>query len=139
MGIKAKGEAEAEAILKKAEAMKQYGEAATLQLILESDVLPKVVEAYSKPMAEALSHIDSITMYGEGNTAKLNEEITKNGTQIFDGLEKATGLDIKSLLAGYLGGKLIEAGKKTDVQPVILEKTVVEKKVPVATSSTIKK
>ena len=140
MGIKAKGEAEAEAILKKAEAMKQYGEAATLQLILESDVLPKVVEAYSKPMAEALSHIDSITMYGEGNTAKLNEEITKNGTQIFDGLEKATGLDIKSLLAGYLGGKLIEAGKKTEVQPVILEKTVVEKKVPAATtSSTVKK
>ena len=108
MGIKAKGEAEAEAILKKAEAMKQYGEAATLQLILESDVLPKVVEAYSKPMAEALSHIDSITMYGEGNAAKLNEEITKNGTQIFSGLEKATGLDIKSLLAGYLGGKLID-------------------------------
>ena len=113
-GIKAKGEAEAEAILKKAEAMKQYGEAATLQLILDSDVLPKVVEAYSKPMAEALSHIDSITMYGEGNTAKLNEEITKNGTQIFSGLEKATGLDIKSLLAGYLGGKLIENGKASN-------------------------
>ena len=111
LGIKAKGEAEAEAILKKAEAMKQYGEAATLQLILDSDVLPKVVEAYSKPMAEALSHIDSITMYGEGNTAKLNEEITKNGTQIFAGLEKATGLDVKSLLAGYLGGKLIENNK----------------------------
>lgn len=110
-GIKAKGEAEAEAILKKAEAMKQYGEAATLQLILDSDVLPKVVEAYSKPMAEAMSHIDSITMYGEGNTAKLNEEITKNGTQIFAGLEKATGLDVKSLLAGYLGGKLIDNGK----------------------------
>ena len=134
MGIKAKGEAEAEAILKKAEAMKQYGEAATLQLILESDVLPKVVEAYSKPMAEALSHIDSITMYGEGNTAKLNEEITKNGTQIFDGLEKATGLDIKSLLAGYLGGRLIDS--KKDNTPVVIEKTVVEKKVPVATTST---
>ncbi len=124
-GIKAKGEAEAEAILKKAEAMKQYGEAATLQLILESDVLPKVVEAYSKPMAEALSHIDSITMYGEGNTAKLNEEITKNGTQIFAGLEKATGLDIKSLLAGYLGGKLIsnkeKADKKEDKQLIIFK------------------
>jgi flotillin len=46
-------------------------------------------------------------MYGEGNTAKLTEEITNNGTQIFAGLEKATGLDIKSLLAGFLGGKLI--------------------------------
>ena len=35
------------------------------------------------------------------------EEITKNGSQIFEGLEKATGLDVRSLLAGYLGGKLI--------------------------------
>ncbi|OKZ86152.1 MAG: hypothetical protein BHW10_08780 [Clostridium sp. CAG:307_30_263] len=106
-GIEAKGKAEADAIRAKAEAMKQYGEAATLQLILDSNVLPNIVEAYAKPMSEAMSKIDSITMYGEGNTAKLTEEISKNGTQIFDGLQKATGLDIKSLLAGYFGGKLI--------------------------------
>ena len=106
-GIEAKGRAEADAIKAKADAMKQYGEAATLQLILDSGVLPEIVNAYSKPIAEAMSQIDSITMYGEGNTAKLTEEISKNGTQIFDGLQKATGLDIKSLLAGYLGGKLI--------------------------------
>ncbi len=105
-GIEAKGKAEADAIRAKAEAMKQYGEAATLQLILDSNVLPQIVSAYSQPMAEAMSKIDSITMYGEGNTAKLTEEISKGGTQIFDGLQKATGLDVKSLLAGYLGGKL---------------------------------
>ena len=106
-GIEAKGRAEADAIKAKADAMKQYGEAATLQLILDSGVLPDIVNAYSKPIAEAMAQIDSITMYGEGNTAKLTEEISKNGNQIFEGLEKATGLDIKSLLAGYLGGKLI--------------------------------
>ncbi len=106
-GIEAKGRAEADAIKAKADAMKQYGEAATLQLILDSGVLPDIVNAYSKPVAEAMSKIDSITMYGEGNTAKLTEEISKNGIQIFDGLEKATGLDIKSLLAGYLGGKIL--------------------------------
>ena len=110
-GIEAKGKAEADAIKAKADAMKQYGEAATLQLILDSNVLPEMIKAYSEPMAAAMSQIDSITMYGEGNTAKLNEEITRNGTQIFAGLEKATGLDIKSLLAGFLGGKLI-ADKK---------------------------
>lgn len=106
-GIEAKGRAEADAIKAKADAMKQYGEAATLQLILDSGVLPEIVNAYSKPIAEAMGQIDSITMYGEGNTAKLTEEISKNGTQIFEGLEKATGLDIKSLIAGYLGGKLL--------------------------------
>lgn len=110
-GIEAKGKAEADAIRAKAEAMKQYGEAATLQLILDSGVLPEMVKAYAEPVASAMSKIDSITMYGEGNTAKLTEEISKNGTQIFAGLEKATGLDIKSLLAGFLGGKLIEKNK----------------------------
>ena len=113
-GIEAKGRAEADAIKAKAEAMKLYGEAATLQLILDSKVLPEIVNAYSQPVAEAMSKIDSITMYGEGNTAKLTEEISKNGTQLFDGLEKATGLDIKSLLAGYLGGKLISKNQNED-------------------------
>lgn len=108
---KIKAEADKVARQKAAEAMKQYGEAATLQLILDSNVLPNIVEAYAKPMSEAMSKIDSITMYGEGNTAKLTEEISKNGTQIFDGLQKATGLDIKSLLAGYFGGKLISKAK----------------------------
>ena len=113
-GIEAKGRAEADAIKAKADAMKQYGEAATLQLILDSGVLPEIVNAYSKPIAEAMGQIDSITMYGEGNTAKLTEEITKNGTQIFDGLEKATGLDVKSILAGYLGGRLIHKDSKEE-------------------------
>ena len=114
-GIEAKGKAEADAIKAKADAMKQYGEAATLQLILDSNVLPEIIKAYSEPMASAMSKIDSITMYGEGNTAKLTEELSKNGNQIIDGLQKATGLDIKSLIAGYLGGKLIE--KKKDDTP----------------------
>lgn len=107
-GIRAKGLAEAEAIEKKADAMKKYGEAATLQLILDSGVLPEIVKAYSAPMAEAYSHIGSITMYGEGNNAKLTEEIGKNGSQILEGLEKTLGIDLKSVLAGYLGGKIIE-------------------------------
>lgn len=109
-GIRAKGEAEAEAIKKKADAMKQYGDAATLQLILDSNLIPNTVEAYAKPTAEALGRIGNITMYGEGNTAKLGQEIATNGTQIFEGIKKATGIDVASLLAGYLGGKM--AAKK---------------------------
>lgn len=105
-GIKAKGEAEAEAIRKKAEAMKQYGEAATLQLILDSNVIPNTVEAYAKPTAEALSRIGNITMYGEGNTAKLGQEIATNSHQIFEGIKESTGIDVAGLIAGYLGGKL---------------------------------
>lgn len=106
-GIKAKGEAEAQAILAKADAMKQYGDAATLQLVLDSGVLPTIVKAYSEPMAAAMGRIDSITMYGEGNQAKLAGEIATNGDQIFAGLEKTLGIDLKSVLAGALGTKLL--------------------------------
>ena len=65
-------------------------------------------------MAEAYGRIDSITMYGEGNTAKLAEEIGKNGSQLFEGLEKTLGVDIKSIIAGYLGAKVLD---KKDKKP----------------------
>lgn len=75
-------------------------------MILDSNLIPNTVEAYVKPTAEALSRIANITMYGEGNTAKLGQEIATYGTQIIKGIKKATGIDVASLLAGYLGGKM---------------------------------
>lgn len=51
---------------------------------VKENVLPDIVNAYSKPVAEVMGKIDSITMYGECITAKLTEEIFKNGTQIFE-------------------------------------------------------
>ena len=112
-GILAKGRAEAEAIEKKAEAMKLMGEASVLELILNSNVLPDIVKAYSEPLAAAYGRIDNITMYGEGNTANLAKEITNNGSQVIDSLEKTLGIDVKSLLAGVLGTKLVENVKKS--------------------------
>ena len=116
-GILAKGTAEAEAIEKKADAMKLYGEAAVLELILNSNVLPEIVKAYSEPLAAAYGKIGSITMYGEGNTANLAKEITNNGTQVIDSLEKTLGIDLKSVLAGVLGTKLVEGIKTPKEKP----------------------
>ena len=114
LGIEAVGKAEAEAIEKKAEAMKKMGEASVLQLILDSNVLPEIVRASSEPLAAAYSKIDGITMYGEGNTTKLAEEITNNSSQIISSVEKSLGIDLKSVLAGYLGGKLANKPKEED-------------------------
>lgn len=116
-GILAKGQAEAEAIEKKAEAMKKMGEASVLELILDSGVLPEIVKAYSEPLAKAYGQIDSITMYGEGNTAKLAEEVTTNGSQLFQSLEQTLGIDLKSVIAGYLGGKLSSKNIEKNEQP----------------------
>ena len=96
--------------------MKKMGEASVLELILDSGVLPEIVKAYSEPLAKAYSQIDSITMYGEGNTAKLAEEVTTNGSQLFQSLEQTLGIDLKSIIAGYLGGKL--ASKKNENEEI---------------------
>ena len=91
--------------------MKSYNDAATLKLILESNVLPETVRAYAEPIAAALAQIDGITMYGEGNEAKLVSEIQQHGDQIFEGLNKTLGIDLKSLLLGYFGTKVIDKSK----------------------------
>ena len=104
-GIRAKGLAEAEGIEKKAQAMKLMEEAAVLEMYFK--VLPEVAANVAKP----LENIDTITMYGEGNTARLVEDITKSTTQITEGLTAGLGIDVKSMLAGFLGGKA--AGDQT--------------------------
>ncbi len=110
-GIRAVGEAEAEAIRlrslaeaegidKKAEAMKKYGEAAVIEMIMGA--LPEI----AKNVAEPLSKVDKITMYGEGNSAKLLSDIVNGTTQVTEGISAGMGIDIKSLIMGALGGKM---------------------------------
>ena len=50
-------------------------------------------------------------MYGEGNEAKLVSEIQQHGDQIFEGLNKTLGIDLKSVLLGYFGQKLVSDKK----------------------------
>ena len=102
--IRAKALAEAEGIDKKAEAMKKYGEAAVVEMIMSA--LPEI----AKNVAEPLSKVDKITMYGEGNSAKLLADVVNGTTQVTEGISAGMGLDIKSLLAGALGGKLASDG-----------------------------
>ena len=45
-------------------------------------------------------------MYGEGNSAKLLADIVNGTTQVTEGISAGMGIDLKSLIAGALGGKL---------------------------------
>jgi flotillin len=104
--IKAKAEAEAEGLLKKAEAMKQYGEAAQMNMQLDAlkvyfEQLPAIAEAVGR----GYNNVDKIYMYG-GDTSKLAGDIMTNVSQISEGLSQSMGIDIKSLLAGFVGGKV---------------------------------
>jgi flotillin len=108
IGIAAIGVAEAEAIEKKAEAMKKMENAAVLELILNSNVLPKIVEAAAAPLAKT----EKIVMYGDGNSTKLISDIMNTSSKVLEGVKESTGFDITSLLTGYLGGKASNPVKK---------------------------
>lgn len=104
--IRAKGEAEAEAIRlklsaeaegldKKAEAMKKYGEAAITEMLVKA--LPDVAKAVATPLA----NVDSITMYGSDNSAKMVGDIMTTMDQVTKGM----GLDVKELITATLTGR----------------------------------
>ena len=110
--IQAKAVAEAEGILKKAEAMKQYGEAAMADMQMEAlklyfEQLPAIAEAVGK----GYTNVDKIVMLG-GESSKLSGDIINNVTQISEGLSQTMGIDVKTLLAGFLGGKMANSGSK---------------------------
>ena len=116
--IRAKGEAEAEAIRlklsaeaegldKKAEAMKKYGEAAITEMLVKA--LPDIAKAVAAPLA----NVDSITMYGSDNSAKMVGDIMTTMNQVTNGM----GLDVKELISATLTGRRIgEAIAETAVE-----------------------
>lgn len=106
--IRAKAVAEAEGIEKKAEAMAKMGEAAVLEMYFKA--LPEVVKNAAAP----LEKVEKITMYGDGNNAKLTRDIINTVNQVTDGLKESTGVDLAAVLSGFLGGKV--ASDKTPVQ-----------------------
>ena len=97
--IRAKSVAEAEGIEKKAEAMAKMGEAAVLEMYFKA--LPEVVKNAATP----LNNVDKITMYGDGNSSKLMKDIMGTVVQVTDGLKESTGVDLQSVLSGFLAGK----------------------------------
>ena len=102
-GIRAVGLAEAEAIEKKAEAQKKMGEASVLEMYLTA--LPEVVKNAAAP----LSQTDKIVMYGDGNSTKMLRDVMQSSNQVMEGLAEATGLDVKSMISGFMGGKAAAA------------------------------
>lgn len=98
-GIRATGIAEAEGIDKKAEAQKKMGEASILEMYLTA--LPEVVKNAAAP----LSAVDNITMYGSDNTTKLVSDVMQTSDQIIKALSESTGIDLKTILASYIGAK----------------------------------
>ena len=102
--IKARGLAEAEAMQRKADAWKEYGQAALIQQLFET--LPQVAEAVAQP----LSKTEKIVMIsgGGGDSAGVGaSRITKDVTNVIAQLpavvEALTGIDVLGTLKGLPG------------------------------------
>ena len=109
-GIRAVGIAEAEAIEKKAEAQRKMGEASILDMYLTA--LPEVVKNAAAPLAKT----DKIVMYGDGNSTKLVRDVMNSTDQIMEGVKQSVGIDLSSLLAGFLGGKVAQTAPAAPVE-----------------------
>ena len=73
------------------------GEASVIEMVLQT--LPEMTEAAAKP----LSNVDQIVMYGNDNSSALVSDVMKTTNQVMEGL-KANGIDIGSMLNGFIGG-----------------------------------
>lgn len=92
--IRAKGLAEAETIEKKAEAMKQYGQAAMMEMIV--NVLPDI----AKNVAEPLASIEKVSIIGGDGSgiSQVSNNVPVVMQQVFETVKETTGLDLKDVV-----------------------------------------
>ena len=102
--IRAQGLAEAEAMTKKADAWKEYGQAAMIQQLFES--LPQVASAVAQPLAKT----DSIVVISNGGesgagagASKVTQDVSNTIAQLPALVEALTGVDLISTLKNLPG------------------------------------
>jgi len=92
-----KGEAEAKALAMRADAYKQFNEAAIIQTVLAA--LPDIVRAAAEPMG----HIDSLTVMSADGASDLVKNATRAMIESTTAIKGLTGLDVPGLIGGSLG------------------------------------
>ena len=94
--VLAKGRAEAEAMRNKAEAWRQYNEAAVAQMFIEK--LPEIARAVAEPLGKT-DKITIISTGGDGvGASKLTSDIVNIVAQLPAVLEGTTGVNLKEMI-----------------------------------------
>lgn len=102
--VLSKGEAEAKALALRAEAYRQFNEAAIIQTVLS--MLPDIVRAAAEPM----SHIDSLTVLSNDGASDMVKNVTRTVTEAGATVKGLTGIDIPDLLNQALGSSGADPG-----------------------------
>jgi flotillin len=92
-----KGEAEAKALAMRADAYKQFNEAAIIQTVLAA--LPEIVRAAAEPMGK----IDSLTVMSADGASDIVRNATRAMIESTTAIKGLTGLDVPNLIGGALG------------------------------------
>ncbi|HKW59952.1 MAG TPA: SPFH domain-containing protein [Candidatus Dormibacteraeota bacterium] len=102
-----KGEAEAKALAMRADAYKQFNEAAIIQTVLSA--LPDIVRAAAEPMGK----IDSLTVMSADGASDIVRNATRAMIESTTAIKGLTGLDVPGLIGTALG-RNIGAGRGAD-------------------------
>lgn len=95
---RAEGTAEAAALTARADAYKQFNNAAVLDRLL--DVLPSIAKELAAPMGA----IDNLTVISTDGAGALPKQVTGNFVQLQQMVKDATGLDVAQLVQQFAGG-----------------------------------
>ncbi|MCI0344395.1 MAG: hypothetical protein L0221_02980 [Chloroflexi bacterium] len=93
-----KGEAEAKALALRAEAYRQFNEAAVIQTVLS--MLPEIVRAAAEPMA----NIGQLTVLSNDGASEMVKNTTRTVAEASATVKGLTGIDVPALLGGALSG-----------------------------------
>ena len=102
--VLSKGEAEAKALALRAEAYRQFNEAAIIQTVLS--IMPDIVRAAAEPMG----HIDNLTVLSNDGASDVVRNVTRTVTEAGTTVKGLTGIDIPAMLSQALGGAGTGAG-----------------------------
>lgn len=119
--IEKKGLAEAKAMDQKAEAYRKYGQAAMAEMIVK--VLPEV----ARQVAEPLTQIDKITIFGGGDSSSCVDGISGNVPAVlaktFQTVKEATGIDLAEIARGESYDAKVTRNVHVDGLPSALSNT----------------
>jgi flotillin len=102
------GQAEAEAMDKRAEAFAHYNDAAVLQMLIE--VLPQIAREVAAPIAA----IDQLTVVSSEGAGALPRLVNDNVVQTVNMLKTSTGLDLQALIQSSVNKAVETASDEQD-------------------------
>jgi flotillin len=96
--VLSKGEAEAKALALRADAYRQFNEAAIIQTVLSQ--LPDIVRAAAEPMG----NIDHLTVLSNDGASDMVKNVTRTVAEASATVKGLTGIDIPGMLGQAMGG-----------------------------------